>query len=363
MADVQRLKERITNFRLPTFREALRWLVGLPLRLLKFIVKLPLNLVKFIIFLPRNIWRAWTAGAKGIVRIEEWLATTWQNLKEARRWQRLHMPTGRVGRFVYRELNPLRLVHGILVLRTRLQPGKWDAAPGLASIPQAVRWARQLRRHRARFKDIEALRSILYADEKVLDDDPLKPTTGYLGRRSSLTQRQGALLHGLVRFGEIQRVVALNTGYGMANLYIARGLLDNYPMRTCILIALEQDSARAHLANQSLRQLGYTDFAEVQQGTIGDRLPEALEETTPVHMVFVASATDENDLLRHISQIKRQARPGTKIVIAGIRQSPARYRTWKTLSNMPKIAATVDLWRWGILITGSGPPTRLHTRL
>lgn len=363
MVVVQRLKERITNFKLPTIREALRWLAGLPLRLLKFIIKLPLNLAKFIIFLPRNIWRAWTAAAKGVVRVEEWLGVAWQHLKEARRIQHLHMPGARIGRFVYRELHPLHSIHGILSLLNRLQRGKWDAAPGLSSVPKAARWARQLRRHRARFQDIEALRSILYADHHVLDDDPLKPTTGYLGRRTSLTPRQGAFLHGLVRFSEAQRVVALNTGYGIANLYITRGLVDNYPVRTCMFIAVEPDSERSRHANRSLNQLGYDDFADVRQGDIADKLPDVLEETAPVNMVFIANAAHEDDLLRTVSQVKRKARPGTLIVLAGIRQSPARNRTWQTLCNMPQIAATVDLWRWGILITGKGPAIHLYTRM
>ncbi len=363
MPEGLRLKERFTSLRRLTFREALRWIAGLPLRLLKFIIRLPINLVKFIIFLPRNIWRAWTAGARGIVTLEEKAGTGWGHLKEARRLQRIHLPGSRIGRWLYTTFHPGRAWHRIRARIDPLRRAAWNSAPGLENIPKSIRWARQQHRHRSRFEDIDALRSILYTDNTEISDDPLHPPVSALARQTSISRRQGAFLHGLVRFYGAQRVLALGTGYGLANLYLARGLVDNYPMRTCMLIALEADRDRARYAEKQHDRLGYSDFTDVRTGAGLDALGKALEDTHPLNLVFIDGVHTENDLLRMVAQIRRHTQPGTPILITGIHRSRAMSRTWKTIRAMPQLAATIDLWAWGILITGKGPATHLTARL
>ncbi|MBN2470768.1 MAG: class I SAM-dependent methyltransferase [Anaerolineae bacterium] len=358
-----KLKARFASLRRPTFREVLGWIARLPLRLLKFIIKLPVNLVKFIIFLPRNIWRAWTAGARGIVKLEEWAVIAWGHLKEARRQQRLHLPRARLTRWLYRTFHPRRGWHGIRARIDPLRRAAWDSAPDLGNIPKSIKWARQQHRHRSRFTDIDALRSILYTDTTPLEEDPLHPTVGMLARHSSITRRQGGFLHGLVRFYGAQRVLALGTGYGIANLYLARGLVDNYPMRTCMLIVLEAERDRARYAENQLQRLGYTDFAEVRQGEIQKTLEKALEDAKPLNLALIHGSPTEDDLLRYVAQIKRQTRPGTPIIITGIRDNRAMGRAWATVRAMPQLAAAIDLWTWGIVITGKGPAVHLSARL
>ncbi len=363
MPDWKALRRRLTSFTPPTLGEALRWLVRLPLRLLKFVVLLPYNLIKFLVHLPRNIWRAWTAGARGIVRLEGWLAVAWGYIREARRWQRILLPRETVVRFLYSHLHPRRVWHALCAWRPRLRPALWDARPGLAAVRGALNWARQLRRHRSRFEDIDALRSILYADDTVLEEDPLRPTLGLRARQTTLNRRRGALLHGLVRYSGAQRIIELGAGYGISSLYLARGLADNYPTHTCLLIALEPDSKRARHVTGHLQRLGYQDFTEVRQGDLEKTLSKALKDAAPLNLAFINMPATEEALLRDFSQIKRHARAGALIILTGIHASPARHHTWTVIRQMPQIAASVDLWEWGIIVIGRGPALHLCARL
>jgi len=38
-------------------------------------------------------------------------------------------------------------------------------------------------------------------------------------------------------------------------------------------------------------------------------------------------------------------------------------RTWRAVQHMPQIAATVDLWQWGLVLVGHGPALHLCARL
>ncbi|GAB4576247.1 MAG: hypothetical protein Kow0077_31750 [Anaerolineae bacterium] len=360
------LRQRLRNLRPsrpPTVREALGWLVRLPFRLIRFVVMLPIRLIRFLIHLPRNIWRAWTAGARGIVRLEQELARLRDRLREARRLQRIYLPRDYVLHLAYAHLHPARLWHAVCAFRFRLQPAIWDTREGLNAVPRAVKWARQLHRHRARFADLEALRSILYTDSTIIHDDPLHSPVGIVSRRESVRRKWCAFLHGLVRYSGAQRIAEIGAGYGMASLYLARGLEENYPVRTCMLISLETRRDRARYAENNLSRLGYNDFAEVRIGNIADELDSALEQLKPVNLVLIAGPQPEDVLLRTVSQIKRHSRPGTLIVITHIHGWPAMRRAWHAARHMPQIAASVDLWHWGVLVTGKGPALHICARL
>ena len=348
----QRLKETPRR-RLPPARQIIRLVLSLPFRLLRFILLLPVRL-------PRYLWLGWKKGALLLYRLRRWLARS----PEVFRWFRRHAPIERLCHALYYRLHPARLGHLIGCLLTRLRGHDvWSAAPGLDVIPKALRWARQYRRHQARFRDIEALRSILYARQDTFETRYGPLSIGYLARRYSTRPRWGALLHGMVLYSEAQRVLELGTGFGVSGMYLARGLLDVYPVRTCLLITIEREAQFARIASENFYRLGFHDFVAVVPGDFEHRLAQALKQIAPVSLAFIDGHHQENAILRDFSQIKARSRTGTLIVLSGIHQSPGMGRAWRTIKDMPRIAATVDLWRWGIVVVGNGPPRHVCARL
>jgi predicted O-methyltransferase YrrM len=352
------------KWRFPGIKAILRWIIFSPYYLLRLIVMLPVALVRFLIKLPRRIWWLWTQGALLIVKLEKGLAILWHWLGRAVHWRRLHLPLERLTTAAYLYLHPLRLRHGLYRLRDRFNRAAWDR-PGLEAVPKALRWARQYRRHKSRFQGIEAVRSILYADDEIIAEEEatLKPTRGYLARRTSLSRRWGALLHGLIRYTETQRVLELGAGYGLASLYMAQGLVDNFPVRTCMLIALEKDRERYKQVYKWVYRLGFDDFVDLREAAIEDELGSALEDIAPLNFALIDGPRDENTVLRTFSQVKSKSRPATLIVLTGIHTSPQMARAWRTIKDMRQVAATVDLWQWGIVVVGSGPAVHLCARL
>ena len=158
-------------------------------------------------------------------------------------------------------------------------------------------------------------------------------------------------------------MLELGTGLGISGLYIARALLDNYPVRTCLFITIEHNRQFATLADDNFYQLGFDDFVHVQSGTIEDELPGALDQLAPVQIACLDADHAGDRVLGHVSQVKARMRPGGLIVLNGIRWSSGMAKAWGTIHNMPRVSATVDLWDWGIVVVGDGPPRRLYASI
>ncbi len=165
----------------------------------------------------------------------------------------------------------------------------------------------------------------------------------------------GALLHGLVHLSETQRVLELGTAFGLSGLYIARGLLDSFPVRTCYFVTIERNRQFARIAEDNFDKLGYLDFVHVIQGDFETELERALDLIKPLQMAYIDGNHDCDATLRYVSQLKARARPGSLIILDDIHWSPEMTRAWRTIQQMPRVAATVDLWQWGIVVTGPRP--------
>ncbi len=364
-----RLKVRLPKRpRWPGFKAVLRAIATFPVKLLKFIVLLPVHLVRFLVRLPRRIWLTWKAAAKGLyvgrLKMAAGIRKSIYYTREGRRLRQTYLPADRIRHALYARFHPGRVLHRLACLRTRLRGKKvWDSTPGLAVVPRALTWARTYRRHLSRFRDIEAIRSIVYTNETPVEGIEPPPTIGYRARRDSIRPRWGALLHGLVHLSETQRVLELGTAFGLSGLYIARGLLDSFPVRTCYLVTIENNRQFARIAKENFEELGYQDFVHVIEGDFETELAHALNLIAPLQLAYIDGNHDGDATLSYVSQIKSRARPGSLIILDDIHWSPDMTRAWHTIQHMPRIAATVDLWQWGIVVIGPGPALHLSARL
>lgn len=327
---------------------------------LRQILSLPLQLLKLPFRLPKLLRSVLQKTARLIARLR-------LILRMARHWRRVNLPRARLRRWYNLYLHPARLRHWGCCLRTRLRGRRaWNASPALETVHKAIRWGRAYRRHVARFAAIEALRSRIEADPTPLDRLPGKPTLGELARRDSFRPRWGALLHGLVFHAQVQRALEINTGFGLGTLYLARGLLDAYPVRTCMLITLDEDTPYTKIARKHITQLAYTDFVAFREGPPTDSLPDALETLRLPDLIFIARPPGSFDHVigqRDFARLKARAHPGTLIVIEDIHASPGMRRAWEAIRAASRVAATVDLWRWGIVVIGDGPAQHLCAQL
>ena len=346
-----------------TIRQVLRFIVLLPFRLLRFLLLLPFRFIWLLVRLPRKTWHAWKRSAKWLADFRKDSAA---HLRAARRVLRLYAHPRRIGLGLYFHLHPGRILHLLCRMRSGLTGRRArSAVPELAVIAKALVWARQYHRHESRFQGIEALRSRLYVNEMRVRELPAQPTIALLARRQSVPPRWGALLHGLARYTAAQRILELGTGFGISGMYMAQGMLDVYPMRTCLLVTLEHSRDFMRLADDHFRRLGYDDIVETITGDFADTFARALENVAPVNIAFIDAplAMSRDDVLRYFSRIKAHSQQGTLIVLSGIHSTPEMRQAWHMIKKMPRIAATTDLWRWGIVIVGSGPAVHVCAKL
>jgi predicted O-methyltransferase YrrM len=278
---------------------------------------------------------------------------------------RVHSPPHRISAALYVRLHPLALWHRLRVWQTRLRRHIWQSDTSLSHVRNAMRWGRQYRRHKVRFSDIDALRSILYADKTTIESHPLHPSVGTLARQISIKKKWGSFLYSLLRFSEAQRVLELGTGYGLSGLYIAQGMLECYPMRTCMFITLENDEDRIDKARHNFRRVGYDDFALVKVGDIAVNLAAALRDLKPPDLILMDGPAD-GELVQHFfAVIKAASFPGTLVIITNIHRTRKMMKSWHAIKDEVGLAATVDLWHWGIIVIGdtAAKPVHLWARL
>lgn len=354
------IRRRLADWQRPTFRQVMRRILLSPYYLLRFIVMLPVHLIRFLIKLPRRIWKLWTLAALQLVKARLAVLRGYRGGQEGMRIARVHSPLRRVLAALYFRLQPQRVTHGLGVWWTRLRRGIWQKHPSLAQVQKAMRWGRQYRRHKARFSDIDALRSILYADDEVIESDPLRPYVRTVARKISIKKKWGSFLHSLIRFTEAQRVLELGTGYGLSGLYIAQGMLECYPMRTCMFITLENDTERINKARYNFRRVGYDDFAVIKSGEMADNLAAALRDLKPPDLVLLDGPADGALVQDFFATIQKDSFPGTLVIITNIHRSRSMTKCWRTIKTDTGLAASVDLWHWGILVIGEKDARPVH---
>lgn len=350
-----------------TFKRVLRLILLSPFKLVRFLVLLPFRTVIFLVKLPKRIWRAWSWAALMLYKARMQamrLKVVYYEGKAAARWVRIHAPRHHLKRTLYHRFHPVKLKYYLCCRRTALRGRKvWSSSPELEAVHKAIIWARNYRRHESRFRDIEALRSILYADTTPMTDLRHEPPIGLVASQESTKPRWGALLHGLIQYTQTQRALELGTTFGISSLYIARGLLDVYPVRTCSLISLESDYELARIAERQLNRLGYSDFAQVMDGERSYSLDRALEQVAPLQFVHMSAVAEGAMLPDQIALVMPHAVNGTVIAVEGIHASSGHTRAWQTIKELPRVAAAVDLWKWGILIIGETKRVDLCARI
>lgn len=163
-----------------------------------------------------------------------------------------------------------------------------------------------------------------------------------LSRLDSLSSR---ILFYLVRELRPAAGIELGTCSGLSAAHQAAALALNGSGR---LITIEGDPELARRAAESMRLLGL-DRAHVQHGQFGTALPEACAELGSVDYVFNDGHHEEEPTIRYFEVMEPYLAPGATVILDDINWSDGMKRAWRTLGDHPRVEATVDLFRMGIL--------------
>ncbi len=166
-----------------------------------------------------------------------------------------------------------------------------------------------------------------------------------LVKNTAVTPKKGRLLARLAGYLKPDSMIELGTGAGIGSLYLAMA----HPagqLHTC-----EGSPAIARLAEEGFEKLG-VENAVVHKGPFAVLLPGLLSRAGPRLLVFIDGDHRGDRLCSYVSQVLGTKKPDTVVVMDDIHWSGGMYRAWKTITGLPEIRLSIELFNTGIVFAG-----------
>ncbi|MCA9784315.1 MAG: class I SAM-dependent methyltransferase [Candidatus Cloacimonetes bacterium] len=174
---------------------------------------------------------------------------------------------------------------------------------------------------------------------------------GELARQSSVPPAMARLLVSLVHQFKPERSLELGSCVGLSACCIG-GALESLGRGN--LLTIEGDLSLARIAAESLGACGILR-ARVLHGLFQERLPWVFERWPAIDFLFNDGVHEEHTDWELTTAIMEHMPDGAIALLDDIDWSPGMVRFWQRIQNHPRVALSVDLFRSGLLVLGSGP--------
>jgi predicted O-methyltransferase YrrM len=209
------------------------------------------------------------------------------------------------------------------------------------------------RRQAPIFNQIEQLRSDLLLDENTLAIRDFGAGSAYgtevnrkvkdIARHAAKPAKYGRLLHRIVEYYGVRRILELGTSLGLSALYMASG------SKVEQVITMEGSEAIAQKAREHFQQFRQTNIQQIT-GDFDDFLQDALLQMPEPGLVFFDGNHREEPTLRYFHQCLRYASEETIFVFDDIYWSAEMESAWHQIKNHPQVTCTIDLFFVGIVL-------------
>ena len=203
------------------------------------------------------------------------------------------------------------------------------------------------------FGPIEAIRNLLLSENLLVPFQTLgsgNPTTTgtikirELARKSLTPSKWCRLLARLTQNIQAKNILELGTSFGISTLYLSA----NPESKVWTMEGNQSIAFRAQQIFESLQRLNI----KLIVGNIDQRLPEALEIIPDLDLVFLDANHRYAPTIRYAERIAERLNPGGLMIVDDIHRSKEMDQAWRKLQANSAFNASIDLFRWGILIKG-----------
>jgi len=177
-----------------------------------------------------------------------------------------------------------------------------------------------------------------------------------LARRALQPPRGARLLYRLVKHYHPQNILELGTCLGVTTEYLASAGPD-LPVYT-----MEGDPFLAQRAAERFRQDGFNHI-ETIVGNFDEKLSEVLSKINSVGLVWLDGNHRQEPTLRYFEQLLPYTSNASILVFDDIYWSAEMEAAWRIIQRHPRVRATLDLFRFGIVFFRSEFREPVHLRL
>ncbi len=162
-------------------------------------------------------------------------------------------------------------------------------------------------------------------------------------KRSSVSEKHGALLHRISHWFAPEMIVELGTGLGISTLYLATGY------QACPLHSIEGNTDRVTFAAQlvSRSMLG---AVSIHWGDMEEKLAEIIPHLPGRFLAYVDGNHLYEPTLEYMKRLVGMAGEETVIIMDDIYWSKGMHKAWKEIISWPEIRVSIDLFHMGILL-------------
>ncbi|MEJ7645429.1 MAG: class I SAM-dependent methyltransferase [Chryseolinea sp.] len=161
--------------------------------------------------------------------------------------------------------------------------------------------------------------------------------------RSSLSpKKQSILYRNLIRYAHAKEVLELGTSLGINTLYMASA----NPQAN--IKTLEGSPAIAAIAQKNFDFLKFRNISLVA-GNIDETLKAVVDKIDNLDIAFIDANHRYGPTLSYFETLLRKTHDGSIVILDDIHYSPEMERAWKAIKVHPKVFATADLYRCGLV--------------
>ena len=187
--------------------------------------------------------------------------------------------------------------------------------------------------------------------ESVLKEQRRLRSEYSFARRSSVSRKQGALLHRIAGWFRPEMIIELGTGMGISTMFLASGS-PGTPLHS-----IEGDGERAEIASGLLERV-CPGAVSIHQGEMGEKLEEILPLIPGRFLAFMDGNHHYQPTLDYVRKLLDRAGDEAVIVMDDIYWSRGMHRAWKEIISWPDVRISVDLFHMGILLLRKDLQTR-----
>lgn len=207
-------------------------------------------------------------------------------------------------------------------------------------------------RHYYAFDEIEKLRLVMYANEKLLEIEDFgagshkqnntKRKVKDIAKTAGRNAKYGALLFRIVQKYRPMSVVELGTSMGLGTAYLAMANKD------AVVTTIEGSKEIAAQAGRHFAQWGLQNVKQYI-GNFDEVLSGILKEMKKVDILFVDGNHRKEPTIRYFEMAKPFLQESSVVIFDDIHWSPEMHAAWQIIKRDSRVTLSIDLFYFGIV--------------
>jgi predicted O-methyltransferase YrrM len=168
-------------------------------------------------------------------------------------------------------------------------------------------------------------------------------SVGKFVRRSSVSEKYGAMLFRIIRWFRPEMIIELGTGLGISTLYLAAASPE-IPVHS-----IEGNTDRADFAAQLMCRCNLGPVS-IHWGEMEEKLEDLMPVLGGRFVSFVDGNHRYGPTISYIKMLLSKAGEEAVIIMDDIYWSKDMFRAWKEVVSWPEVRVSIDLFHMGILL-------------